>query len=61
MRKQDPKVEITRKEALQRMGRYAALTAIGTFLILTPAKAQKGSPPGPGGGPFNNREPFDDF
>lgn len=52
MRKQDPKVEITRKEALQRMGRYAALTAIGTFLILTPAKAQQESPGPPDGGGY---------
>ena len=39
------KSEITRKEALQRMGKYAALTAVGTFLILNPKKAQAQSPP----------------
>lgn len=55
MRRQDPKVEITRKEALQRMGKYAALTAIGTFVILTPAKAQQNSTPkDPGGPPFED-------
>lgn len=53
MRKKNSKVEITRKEALQRMGKYAALTAIGTFAILTPAKAQTGSPPDSGGPPFD--------
>lgn len=37
--------EITRKEALQRMGKYAALTAVGTFLILNPKTAQAESPP----------------
>ena len=31
--------QITRKEALQKMGKYAALTAMGTFLILNPKKA----------------------
>jgi hypothetical protein len=39
--------EITRKEALQRMGKYAALTALGTFLILNPKKAQAESLPPP--------------
>lgn len=41
------KSEITRKEALQRMGKYAALTAVGTFLILSPKKAQAQSPGDP--------------
>ena len=31
---------ITRKEAVKKMGKYAALTATGTFLILNPKKAQ---------------------
>jgi hypothetical protein len=35
------------------MGKYAALTAVGTFLILNPKKAQAVSgPPGGGGDPF---------
>lgn len=34
------KKEITRKEALKKMGKYAALTAVGTFIILNPNKAQ---------------------
>ncbi len=42
------KIEITRKEALQRMGKYAALTAVGTFIILNPKKAQAQSPAGEG-------------
>ena len=47
------KSEITRKEALQRMGKYAALTAMGTFLVLNPKKAHAASPPcNPGGDPF---------
>ena len=53
MEKKNSKVEISRKEALQRMGKYAALTAAGTFLILTPARAQQESnPPDAGGDPF---------
>ena len=52
MEKKNLNNEITRKEALQRMGKYAALTAAGTFLILTPAKAQPGSGQDPGNDPF---------
>ena len=45
---------MTRKEALKRMGKYAALTAAGTFLILNPKKSQAQSTPAdPGGNPFN--------
>lgn len=45
--------KITRKEALQKMGKYAAITAIGTFAILNPASAQRSSAPDPGGNPFD--------
>jgi hypothetical protein len=31
---------ITRKDAIKKMGKYAALTAVGTFMILNPKKAQ---------------------
>ncbi|WCO01146.1 hypothetical protein [Psychroserpens ponticola] len=48
-KKQD---NITRKDALKKMGKYAALTAIGTFIILNPKQAQASSPPDPGGNPF---------
>lgn len=41
---------ITRKEAIKKMGKYAALTAVGTFLILNPKKAQAQSPEPPGDG-----------
>ena len=44
---------ITRKDALKKMGKYAALTALGTFMILNPKKAQAFSaspPPSSGGG-----------
>ena len=45
--------KITRNEALKKMGKYAALTTIGTFVILNPLKAQSSSPPDPGGNPFD--------
>jgi hypothetical protein len=42
---------ITRKDAILKMGKYAALTAMGTFMILNPQKAQASSAsPSPGGG-----------
>ena len=40
--------EITRKEAIQKIGnygKYAALTALGTYMILNPQKAQAASAP----------------
>lgn len=45
--------EISRKEALNKIGnygKYAALTALGTYLILNPQKAQASSPEAPGTG-----------
>ena len=43
--------EITRKEAIKKIGnygKYAALTALGTYLILNPQKAQANSLTEPG-------------
>ncbi len=40
--------QITRKEALKKMGRFAAITAVGTFFILSPKQAHAQSPPDPG-------------
>jgi len=40
--------DITRKEALKKIGsysKYAALTALGTYMILNPQKAQAQSVP----------------
>ncbi len=40
--------DITRKEALKKIGgysKYAALTALGTYMILNPQKAQAQSTP----------------
>lgn len=45
--------EISRKDALKKMGKYskyAALTALGTYLVLSPQKAQAASPESPGTG-----------
>ena len=45
--------EITRKDALKKIGsygKYAALTALGTYMILNPQKAQAQSPTEPGTG-----------
>ena len=44
---------ITRKKALKKIGnygKYAALTALGTYLLLNPKKAQAASPTNPGEG-----------
>lgn len=46
--------DITRKDAIKKIGnygKYAALTALGTYLILNPQKAQANSVPSdPGAG-----------
>jgi len=45
--------EITRKDAINKIGnygKYVALTALGTYLILNPYKAQAASPENPGTG-----------
>ena len=44
---------ITRKEAIKKIGnygKYASLTALGTYMILNPQKAQAASPADPGSG-----------
>ena len=41
---------ITRKDAIKKMGKYAALTAVGTFMILNPKQAQAQSAPASPGG-----------
>jgi hypothetical protein len=45
---QDKAQEITRKDAIKKIGnygKYAALTALGTYMILNPQKAQAASAP----------------
>ena len=43
---------ISRKDALKKMGSYAAFAALGTMIILNPAKAAQQSPPPDQGGNF---------
>ena len=42
--------DISRKDAIKKMGKYAALTAMGTCMILNPKKAQATSGPSDPGG-----------
>lgn len=47
------KEEISRKEALKKLGnygKYTALTALGTYMLLNPKKSQAQSAPGTGFG-----------
>ena len=50
------KENIARKDAIKKMGSYAAFAALGTMIMLNPQKAQAQSgPPNPGfGGPNSN-------
>ena len=58
--------KIDRKDALKKIGsygKYAALTALGTYMILSPQSAQAQSPetPGAGFGGNNGDEPGSGF
>ena len=49
--KETNKKDITRKDALKKMGSYAAFAALGTMIMLNPQRAQAQSgPPNPGFG-----------
>jgi hypothetical protein len=51
--KNQKKEDISRKEALKKIGnygKYAALIAVGTYMFLNPKKAQAMSPVDPGSG-----------
>lgn len=53
MKQSEKNNDITRKEAIKKIGnygKYAALTALGTYMILNPKKAQAQSPDIPGTG-----------
>jgi hypothetical protein len=52
MKQENNNDKITRKDAIKKMGKYAAITAVGTFVILNPLKSSASSPPDPGGNPF---------
>ncbi|MCL7753257.1 hypothetical protein [Polaribacter sp. Z022] len=50
---ENKKQDISRKDALKKIGnygKYAALTALGTYLILNPQKSQAQSIEDPGSG-----------
>ena len=52
--KENQSKDISRKDALKKMGTYAAFAALGTMIMLNPAKAQTQSgPPDPGFGGGN--------
>ena len=52
--KENQSKDISRKDALKKMGTYAAFAALGTMIMLNPAKAQAQSgPPNPGFGGGN--------
>ena len=62
MKKADKK--ITRREAIAKTGKYAALTAAATFLILNPKQSQASSPADPGWGkasPRSTKQPKKDI
>ena len=49
--------DISRKEAIKKMGSYAAFAALGTMIMLNPQKAQAQSgPPNPGFGGGSGRK-----
>ena len=49
--KQTNNKDITRKDAIKKMGSYAAFAALGTIIMLNPQKAQaQSAPPGQGSG-----------
>ena len=50
--KKKPSKDITRKDALKKMGSYAAFAALGTMIMLNPQKAQAVSAPPDQGGNF---------
>ena len=61
-RKETNNKEISRKDALKKIGdygKYAALTAIGTYTLLSPKKAQASSPEDPGTGFRVNEDELD--
>lgn len=50
--------KINRTDAIKKMGKYAALTAIGSLIFLSPKKAQASSPIGPGQDGFGSDNNF---
>ena len=56
-KEQDSK-DISRKDAIKKMGSYAAFAALGTIIMLNPQKAQAVSGPPPMGGNWGNSSGF---
>lgn len=50
--------KINRTDAIKKMGKYAALTAIGSLIFLSPKKAQASSPIEPGQDGFGSDNNF---
>lgn len=53
MKDQNKTQNITRKQAIKKIknyGKYVALTALGTYLILSPQQSKAASPEAPGTG-----------
>lgn len=48
MKKKSEDKNISRREALIKTGKYAAATAVATFIILNPKQSQADSPSHPG-------------
>ena len=42
--------KVSRRECVKKFAKYTAVTALGTFILLNPKKAQASSPIEPGGG-----------
>jgi hypothetical protein len=54
----DDKALVSRREALEKAGKYAVFTATAAIMLLSPKKAVAGSEPsGPGWGNNYNRKP----
>ena len=49
-KKKELQREISRREYIKKLAKYTAVTALGTFVLLSPKKAQAMSPANPGGG-----------
>ncbi|WP_435134231.1 hypothetical protein [Formosa sp. A9] len=61
MKKEIKHTEITRKEAIKKLGKYAAFTAVGTFAVLNPLRAQETSnPPDPDASRTSGEATIDD-
>ena len=48
--KKESQGEISRRVCVKKFAKYTAVTALGTFVLLSPKKAQASSPATPGGG-----------